>query len=142
MLSNRIWISQSDKWKKCSEVDYFSNRELEVLELKDGIVLPAKYYGNPAGTYMGGVCNSKFEHIAGVERESKKSKGFPGYYGMANSYTVEDSELQKDEESVIFGGALIGHFGHFMLESISARLWYVISNPDDLRKIVFVSIKE
>lgn len=142
MLSNRIWISKSDKWKNRSEVDYFSNRELEVLELQDGIVLPAKYCGKPAGSYLGGVCNSKFEYIAGVERESKKSKGFPGYYGMANSYTVEDSELQKDEESVIFGGALIGHFGHFMLESISARLWYVISNPDDLRKIVFVSIKE
>ena len=88
------------------------------------------------------MCDEKFNYVAGVEREERTSKAFPRFFGMARSYLVDNSQIIHIDEDVIFGGGLIGHFGHFMLESISSRLWYVIEHPEDKRKIAFVSIKE
>lgn len=34
----------------------------------------------------------------------------------------------------------MGHFGHFILECISSRLWYVIENTEDQRKIIFITV--
>ncbi|TQR59598.1 hypothetical protein DMC01_07040 [Campylobacter troglodytis] len=37
----------------------------------------------------------------------------------------------------MFGGILCAHFGHFIIESL-ARIWYVLQNPKDTRRIVFL----
>ena len=136
----RIYISKNNEWNKYILKDYKSNRKLAIEEIKNGIILPARYYGKPAGSYEGGVCSADFKYIAGVERDSRTSKAFPRYYGMGKSYEVDGQEIVCSDENVIFGGGLIGHFGHFMLESLPGRLWYILEHPEDKRKVAFVMI--
>lgn len=142
MDKKRIYISKDNEWEKYISKEYRSDRKLVVDQIYNGIILPPRYYGRPAGSYEGGVCDENFKYVAGVERECRSSKAFPRYYGMGKSYEVDKADIFYRDEHVIFGGGLIGHFGHFMLESLPGRLWYIIEHPEDKRKIAFVTIKQ
>ena len=47
-------------------------------------------------------------------------------------------KLEDDSETVVFGGVIFNHFGHFLLESLS-RMWWLIENPTCMHKFVFIS---
>jgi len=56
-------------------------------------------------------------------------------------YEVNKKDFEIRDEEVIFGGVLMVGFGHVFLESLS-RLWYVVKNKEDNRKIVFLKISK
>lgn len=138
-MKKRIYISKPNDYEKLASVDYISKKALKVRDLNNGIILPAKAVVVEKGYFAGGVCTQNFEFVGGVERYEKSHKNFPGFGGMATSYQCSPSELYHSDESVIFGGGIYNHFGHFLLDGLS-RLWYLIKNPNDMRKFAFVLI--
>lgn len=42
-------------------------------------------------------------------------------------------------ENVVFGGVIVGHFGHFILESMG-RLWYLLKHDTLNTRIVFTTV--
>ena len=74
--------------------------------------------------------------VAGLLRNKPPSAGA---FGVKGAYEVK--EVVKFDEEVIFGGVLVGLFGHFILESLG-RMWYVLQNRQDKRKIVFLTVGE
>lgn len=58
---------------------------------------------------------------------------------MIDSYSVDRKELVELDEDVIYGGSLIGHFGHFMAECWD-RLWYLLQHPELQSKILFITM--
>lgn len=122
----------------------FFERELEVKVIKNGIVLPVRRndVNDKKEGFKGGVCDENFNFVAGYTRQdpyvhNKARKD----YDVNDSYVVDREELTYLDEDVIFGGTLMGHFGHFILESLS-RIWYALqaSHTDSLSnaKILFV----
>ncbi len=62
--------------------------------------------------------------------------------GMSLPYPEEEKRktAQYSDQSVIYGGVAYFHlYGHFLMES-TARLWFVLQNPDDKRPIVFIPV--
>ncbi len=70
----------------------------------------------------------------GEERYAPRN---PGYYGINEGYEIQEDTIEYFDEDVIFGGILINHFGHFMLECMS-RLWYCVMHPEMTEKIIFL----
>lgn len=84
----------------------------------------------------GGVCDGNYNFIAGLTRNKNRVIN----YSCNSSYAITEAVDYVDEE-VIFGGVFINHFGHLMVECLS-RLWYMIENRDDKRRIVILTIPE
>mgnify|MGYP004501243305 CR=1 FL=1 len=58
MGSKRLYISKENDWSKYIENDYKSSRRLSIDVVKNGIILPARYFGTPVGV-MKGECVMK-----------------------------------------------------------------------------------
>jgi len=138
-LSKKFYVWNYDEWRanllKCKK---FSNSELEIKVIRNGIILPARNIPNTE-KYKGGVCDDEFNFVAGFTRRDPREETMGGgFASVESSYTVAPEEIIQLKEDVIFGGSLIGHFGHFILECWS-RLWYVIQHPELQLKILFIT---
>ena len=104
--------------------------------IPNGIVLPPKYIN---GIKCGGVCDEHYRFKAGslIHGTDRWKEQYNGIVSLSDSYYVPPKEIDYIEEEVIFGGWLIAHFGHFMMQSLT-RMWFHVEHPDDLRRIVFV----
>lgn len=132
--SNPFYVENKDKYISASQQDYSSKRQLKVLTINRGCCLPTIRKANGrAGEYMGGVCSEDGKFIAGLQR----GKSNPGYYGSVSVY--ECNEKTYMDEDVIFGGVLIGHFGHFLLEGMG-RFWYFLQHETSDKKIIFCTV--
>lgn len=121
-MTNRVYISQNSTYKEAVAKNYFSDRTLKVVELENGIAMPF-------GKEKGGIYDSKsLKLVATMDRENQKQ----------DSRIKNHANLTKSDESVIFGGESYTDFGHLLLEGLS-RLWYIIANPQDTRKIIFIA---
>ena len=129
----RFYVQNVDAWENNLSRKRFFGRKLEVKVIERGIILPARKVD---GIWQGGVCDSDFNFVAGFSRRENNAGG--GFAVVNMSYAVKPEEIVQLEEEVIFGGALIGHFGHFMLECWS-RLWFIIQNPGLRSKILFIT---
>ena len=130
---NRVYCepySAYSKWDSVvGAVGDYSHRPLEVLTLPDGICIPARRIDV---LFRGGVCNAGLNFMGGLDRN-----GRPDSYGsVLCGYAVPEGEIERVDEDVVFGGVLIGHFGHVILDCLG-RLWHVAQHPEDTRKIVF-----
>lgn len=122
-LSKNLYVYNRAAWATELSRKRFSERALKVTVVKRGIVLPSRKIN---GELQGGVCDSNFNFVAGYTRDgSGKDKS---WITVNSAYTVDSNELVQLDEDVIFGGTLSGHFGHFIVESLS-RLWFVITPP-------------
>ena len=133
----KVYASAAKKWESVLKRNFFSDRVLKIEEVKNGYILPAirKNDGRP-GEYAGGVCNNQGEFVAGFYR----TKNSPGYYGIGSCYQFDRTQIEAQDETVIYGGVIVGHFGHFILECMG-RLWAVIKHPEWGYKIAFDFIK-
>ena len=139
-LSKKLYVSNIGGWKDKLSKKRLSNRKLEVKVIDRGIILPARYV---SGTREGGVCDSEFNFVAGYFRTEppKKTSKFSLWACVESAYIVDRKELVQLDEDVIFGGVLIDHFGHFIMECWN-RLWYVIQNPNLNSKVLFVLLRD
>ena len=135
-LSRRLYVENVTDFERNLSQKRFSDRKPEVKVIERGIVLPARLVN---GTWEGGVHDKDFNFVAGYLRAipPNKANQFSKWAVMESGYKVDRDKLVQLDEDVIFGGALIGHFGHFIMECW-CRLWYVIQNPESKSKILFV----
>ena len=134
--NRRFYVDNLREWNELASKSYFSDRALEVQEVKNAIILPPRYKGAD-GECEGGVCDEQFHFIAGLNRNAPDHPG--GWFSVWGSYTLPQQEILQSEETVIFGGVLIEHFGHFILECLG-RLWYILKNRERNERIVFIAI--
>ena len=90
------------------------------------------------GCTRGGVGDSEFNFIAGLHRSAASS---PVNRDCVSAYAADREDLEVRDESVIFGGVIMRHFGHMLCDGTS-RLWYPATHPQDRRKVVFVMYPE
>lgn len=137
-LERRIFTENKQKYIDLCSQNYMLKGDPLVSKVKNGIILPLKKISDDTanGMYAGGVCDEEFNFIAGLIRNCDREINL----SCLRSYKVEDSNIIRSNETVIFGGVLIDFFGHFILECIS-RLWFVIENNSNY-KIAFVILGE
>lgn len=73
----------------------------------------------------GGVIDSQGNYV--------EASGLISRFG--GSYQID--EIEKRDETVIYCGLFMKHWGHFLVEVVS-RLWYFLEHDDGLSKYVFV----
>ena len=137
-LRQRLYVPNFDYWKRQCSKEFFSAKEPTVQTVDKGIILPArmKEY-KQEHRYAGGVCDADLNFVAGYSNIAPGKLN--GWCCIDEAYSIERSELEQSNEEVIWGGALICHFGHVITESTS-RLWYFIENPDDQRRVIFLKV--
>lgn len=113
--------------QKWHERDFPERKSLECLDFENATILPVKRIEDePLQFGHGGVINSKGEYVV--------SSGIKGRIG--GSYPI--SKYERSEETVVYLGYFVRQWGHFLIEG-SARLWYFLTNPQNIDKYVFVS---
>ena len=116
-------------------------KKLKIEEFNDTYILPPRRIPDPSMPDMmlaGGVCDKNFKFIAGLTRDDNNKRL---NFSITESYRLKDTEPVEHIESCIYGGFLIGLFGHCLVESLS-RLWFINldeSLPKDI-PIVFIRI--
>jgi hypothetical protein len=100
------------------ERDYLRKTPLTVKEVEGGIVLPAK--GDSSVSWaIGGVLDENGQFVK--ESQTRDGHLFGGFY------EYEKKSVQQCDETVVFMGPFVCHWGHFICDQIS-RLWYIL--PD------------
>ena len=115
---------------------YFSNRKLAVQEIKRGIFLPNK---DIDGKIYGGICDENFNFISAHQLFWPRQRSFRHIYG---SYTVQQEEIDYVDEVVVYGGTMINHPGHLIIECFADRTWWFVKNADSNLKIAIATIWE
>ena len=131
----RLYVRETEAWWQASAKSRLSERELTITEVPAGILLPPENWNPQTGEFQGGVCDKDGNFVAGLYR-NKPPQG--GFYGISSAYDVSEEDLAYVDKEVIFGGILIGHFGHFILECLG-RLWYVLTQASPYKPIVFLT---
>lgn len=118
--------------KMHKEREFVNSASVESHTITNGFILPLKR--DVSINFSGGVVDSNKKFVAGLLRHHSHDWG-PGCF---HSYEFYDYVLSN--ESVIFGGVIIPHFGHFLIDSLS-RLWYIVKNKAVINhyKIVFIN---
>lgn len=132
-----FYTEYAEKWEKAVENAQILDAELQAPEYENAILLPLrKRADSPSssfdGWHEGGVCAADYTFIAGLDRKTPRKDA---NFACVKSY-IPDSVKYRDE-TVIFGGVLIDHFGHNLVDCLS-RMWYFAKNPDTPHKFVFL----
>ena len=137
-MNTKLYVYKKDLYKDKIEKGYLNKEAAKVVEYKNAIILPPKKESNTTfdGIFKGGIVTEDFTFITGKQRHQNPKFNYSCY----DSYKVED-EIKESKEEVIFGGIIMDHFGHAILETFS-RLWYVVKNKKDTRKIAFIKYAE
>lgn len=132
--NEKRFYTQYDSIRRSHNINYLNTSNIGASLVKNGYILPIIHPNETC--YLGGVVSSEKKFVAGLLRHHEIADFGPSCNG---SYPFDENQVTECKESVIFGGVLMPHFGHFLIESLS-RLWYVIQNRDilDNHKIVFV----
>ncbi len=102
------------------EKKYVKDKPLGIAEVPEGCVLLRQ-----KGGFKGiGVLDDRNIPVDFSKRD------YPG-----DEFVVPDNPAYRDE-TVIYGGYLFEHWGHFLVES-TCRLWYVLQNEHDKTSVVF-----
>ncbi|WP_298068764.1 glycosyltransferase family 61 protein [uncultured Mailhella sp.] len=131
-IENRLFVYDEEKWKTLLNKDY----ELEaptVTEVDNGIVLPLRKYKDYGYVFAGGVCDKKFNFVAG---------GHFFYHDNSSPSACSRSYIPSEpvhirHETVVFGGILHNIFAITLSNDLS-RLWYLADHPEIPYKFIFI----
>lgn len=117
---------------------YIDDSLLGCKIVNNGIILPLRKTEIPARNeiYEGGVCDNKFQFIAGYQRRRNKKSNANINFECIRSYKPEEN-IEYEDEEVIFGGVIHIQFGHFIAEGFN-RIWWIIENKEFDKKVVFI----
>lgn len=134
-MKTNLFVENIELYKKRTEISYLDDTEIKVDVITNGIILPLKVIDNKStdGIFAGGVCDENCNFISGIRRHKVKA----GNFSCISSYKIKKESIKKMDDEIIYGGVLIEHFGHSFLECLS-RLWYIVKNKNDKRKIAFL----
>lgn len=133
----KFYTEYAEKWEKALATSGILEKELEAPEYENAILLPLRKRKDspaaaPNGYHEGGVCDKDYNFLAGLERKYPRAEA---NFGCIQSYTPK--AVNYRDETVIFGGVLIDHFGHTLVDSLT-RMWYFAKNPDTPHKFAFL----
>lgn len=130
-LRHRLFVKSYDYYRKYAVRKYLLDLQLKATIVENGILLPPiRFEAN--GAFYGGVFDRNFRFVGGHLKKTDINYRNGGTVSVA--YTPK--EFVALQEEVIYGGVLMGHFGHFITECM-ARFWYFIQNPQEKRRVVF-----
>lgn len=126
-----FFLSEKNRqpWVEMFSKSYFSNREIDCVEVCNGIIEPLKMVGEKN---YGGICDEKFNFIAGNHKFTTEFEA---------CYKVERNELDYIDDTVIFGGIMFEHPGHMIVEFFAVRMWWVLEHPEKNNKIAIIELK-
>ena len=113
---------------------WFIPSEPNVTFVSNGLIPPANSLSQDRTLYSAGVYDQGLEVV-------ECSLLYRGEENVTVPYAVnffDETEIGKKNETVVYGGMLDPHFGHFLLES-TTRLWWPLLNNFS-GKIVFQKI--
>lgn len=124
------------------QIDYEKHTELDVKEIRNGIVHPLISNVNALKAITGGVTDNDFGFIElsltkRVTPRHIQSLEIKDWFIAPLKGSDVDS-IKYVNEDVVFLGALSGHYGHFILEGLS-RLWYFLNPANIHLKAVYIS---
>lgn len=126
-----IYVRNKSKMLEVMTRDYIQN-DISFREIENGIILPLhKINKSRNGVFEGGVTDKEGRFVAGHKRKTGKEMNL----SCLRVYIPE--EVEYCDEEVIYGGILIGFFGHTLTECTS-RLWWILENSTNTDKIVFL----
>lgn len=138
---SRIYTDTSlfSQYQAASEVDYYRSGRSDVSAVENAVVLPCvkRRDANGKSVFVGGVIDAKGKfftpsaHIHSLDDETGSLK---------QGYEFDCSSVVEDGRTVIWGGVLFDHFGHFLCESLN-RLWYAAQYPEKKYPVVFICEK-
>lgn len=134
-MEKQMFFDNPQKYNNLCETNYLIETPAKVTEVEDGIILPLRWTDEKKEQPEGGVCDKNGGFIAGHIFNYDVSE-FKHGHSCLNSYTINEDVLSINE-TVIYGGLCLDHFGHFITESFS-RLWYFAKNNDIKFKLVFI----
>lgn len=132
-----FYTEYAPKWEKAVQAARVLDTELEAREYDNAILLPLRRRKeSPASAYNGwhegGVCSGEHTFLAGLARKYPVADV---NWGCIKGYSP--SKTVYRDETVVFGGVLIDHFGHNLVDCLS-RMWYFAKNTDTPYKFVFL----
>lgn len=135
----RLYIDEEvrDVFLQAYEEDYERKSDLACDVVDCGYLLPPVkcIMDNGDKCYKGGVVDNKGNFVA----SSRHWRG--GISGaMLEGYPFSMSEASFEDIEVLYGGILINHFGHFLVEGLS-RFWYWVQNKEKNFDVVFFNPK-
>ena len=111
--------------KKWYEKSFEKKSSLEIIKLKEAVILPLKKFANDPWQFGRGGCVDRSGNY--VELSAIKNR----IYG-----TYQFEETTYKDEKVVYCGYLINQWGHFLVEAV-ARLWYLQKEDSSIDKYVF-----
>ena len=138
--SAKAYCYRQDSWDSIISRDFCLDEPFELSRAyENATILPLRWIEESKSEYLdglleGGVCTSDGSFVAGQNRANTKKIT---NRSCVRGYDAGPNIVHRNEE-VIFGGILVGHWGHTLLDSTS-RLWYSVSHLQDSRKTVFVT---
>ena len=133
----KFYTEYAAKWEKALSSSGILEKELEVNEYENAILLPLRQRKDSPvaatdGYHEGGVCTEDHTFLAGLDRKWPRKES---NFGCIRAYIPETTKYR--DETVIFGGVIINLFGHTLVDSLG-RMWYFAKNPDTPYKFVFL----
>ncbi len=141
MPKKRIYTegTQETRYQKAAAHNFYLSQNPQSHIVQNATVLPLKLAIDSSGktTFLGGIIDNNdcfFEPSAHIH-ELDTATG-----SLKSGYKFNPQDVKHQSETVIYGGLLYEHFGHFLVESVS-RLWYVLEHPEHNYPLVFVTEK-
>ena len=136
----KFYTQYADRWNEALEEDILvMEGSPSAAVYENAYLLPlVKTDPNMAnGRFSGGVVDSEKKFVAGILRNRKQASN----WDCKTSYDFEEADAEVRDETVIFGGVIINHFGHLLFDSL-VRFWYFCEKPSSAEKVVFLSIPD
>ena len=124
-------MENPEDWQKMHDKSYFLPEPTTSITVKNGFILPII---GEVHEYRGGVCDADGSFVAGHQMGAARSDG---WYNLNQAYPF-DRNAPRMDKTVVYGGVLNSHFGHFIVECL-ARMWWYLENSDCGYKFVFIS---
>ena len=143
-MMDRAYLFDEQRWRPVLDADYLiDDGPAQVWEYDDALVLPtrlvpgtAELYGD--GLLEGGVCDRDGCFVAGQFRRDDRPES---NRSCIRAYAVDEADVCYRDETVVFGGILVSHWGHMLVDATS-RLWYPATAADPKLKIVFLRFQK
>lgn len=116
--------SKKDSLQNWYKNGFYKKDSLKCEEYKNAVVLPLKETRELQFGAGGVIVEDRYISDSGIQGR------VGGYYQVKS--------VQYRDERVVYCGALIRQWGHFLVESVS-RLWYALEEDQSVDRFVFIS---
>lgn len=130
-----LFVENPDEWIESCNKDYLIEEMPRTQIIDNGIILPLKNDYTSQYTGIGGVCDEVGNFVSGHDTSilfTNKDCWFNVYKAYSVPY-----ETNIVKETVVYGGMIYNHFGHFITECLS-RMWWLLENITCEHKFIFI----